>query len=66
MLERAEITTSDGNFLPIGQGVSEVSICCHSDTPVRHILSFVHKMNLTSLPGSCSDCSAGEVDGGQE
>lgn len=28
------VTTVGGKLLPIGQNISEVSICCHSDTPV--------------------------------
>ncbi|KAI0667168.1 lactam utilization protein lamb [Trametes maxima] len=32
LLEEKQITTTTG-FLPLGEGVREVSICCHSDTP---------------------------------
>ncbi|KAI0317030.1 lamb YcsF family protein [Amylostereum chailletii] len=33
MLETHQVTTKSGSLLHIGQGVSEVSICVHSDTP---------------------------------
>jgi len=33
LLTKHQITTTSGNLLPIGEGVTEVSICCHSDTP---------------------------------
>ncbi|KAJ6506861.1 lamb YcsF family protein [Mycena sanguinolenta] len=33
LLESYEITTNAGTFLPLGENVHEVSICCHSDTP---------------------------------
>ncbi|KAF8187966.1 lamb YcsF family protein [Mycena galopus ATCC 62051] len=33
LLESGQITTNDDVFLPLGEGVTEVSICCHSDTP---------------------------------
>ncbi|GJJ14084.1 hypothetical protein Clacol_008341 [Clathrus columnatus] len=33
LLTKHEITCNDGTYLPIGKGVTEVSICCHSDTP---------------------------------
>ncbi|EIW77510.1 lamb YcsF family protein [Coniophora puteana RWD-64-598 SS2] len=33
LLDLHKVTTVGGNLLPIGEGVSEVSICCHSDTP---------------------------------
>lgn len=34
MLNEGLVTTLSGT-LPIGDGVTEVSICVHSDTPVR-------------------------------
>lgn len=34
LLASHAVTTVSGKRLPIGQNVSEVSICCHSDTPV--------------------------------
>ena len=34
LLSAGEITTTAGT-LPLAPGVREVSICCHSDTPVR-------------------------------
>ncbi|KAJ7200824.1 lactam utilization protein lamb [Mycena pura] len=33
MLEKHQVTTNDGGHLPLGENVTEVSICCHSDTP---------------------------------
>ncbi|KAJ7155222.1 lactam utilization protein lamb [Mycena filopes] len=33
LLERHEVTTNTGAFLPLGDNLMEVSICCHSDTP---------------------------------
>ncbi|TFK71179.1 LamB/YcsF [Pluteus cervinus] len=33
LLKSREITTVGGNYLPIGENVDEVTICCHSDTP---------------------------------
>ncbi|KAH7886799.1 lamb YcsF family protein [Phlebopus sp. FC_14] len=33
LLELHQVTTVGGKLLPIGQNVSDVSICCHSDTP---------------------------------
>ncbi|KAJ7032906.1 lamb YcsF family protein [Mycena alexandri] len=33
LLESHEITTNTGGFLPFGDNLTEVSICCHSDTP---------------------------------
>ncbi|KAJ7713043.1 lamb YcsF family protein [Mycena metata] len=33
LLESHEITTNTGGFLPLGDNLTEVSICCHSDTP---------------------------------
>jgi len=33
LLESHEITTNEDGFLPLGAHVTEVSICCHSDTP---------------------------------
>lgn len=38
LLREGQVTTTAG-FLPLASGVTEVSICCHSDTPVR--LQFV-------------------------
>jgi hypothetical protein len=35
LLTTHQVTTNTGKLLPIGTGVHEVSICCHSDTPVR-------------------------------
>ena len=34
LLGEKKITTVDG-FVPLPEDVAEVSICCHSDTPVR-------------------------------
>jgi len=34
LLDLHVVTTASGKLLPIGSNVSEVSICCHSDTPV--------------------------------
>ena len=42
MLDEGLVTTSAGT-LPIGDGVREVSICVHSDTPVRVV---VHPINI--------------------
>ncbi|KAJ7093308.1 lactam utilization protein lamb [Mycena belliarum] len=33
LLDTHQITTNTGARLPLGEGVTEVSICCHSDTP---------------------------------
>ncbi|KAF7342497.1 Lactam utilization protein lamB [Mycena venus] len=33
LLESHEVTTNADSFLPLGDHVTEVSICCHSDTP---------------------------------
>ncbi|KAJ7896511.1 lactam utilization protein lamb [Mycena leptocephala] len=33
LLDDHKITTSLGGFLPLGHNITEVSICCHSDTP---------------------------------
>ncbi|KAJ7894204.1 hypothetical protein B0H14DRAFT_2683586 [Mycena olivaceomarginata] len=33
LLESRQITTNADTFLPLGDHVTEVSICCHSDTP---------------------------------
>jgi len=33
LLERHEISTNENSYLPLGQDVDEVTICCHSDTP---------------------------------
>ncbi|KZV63051.1 lamb YcsF family protein [Peniophora sp. CONT] len=33
LLKEHKVTTNTGTLLPIGEGVQEVSICCHSDTP---------------------------------
>ncbi|KAJ6550227.1 hypothetical protein B0H19DRAFT_187406 [Mycena capillaripes] len=33
LLETHQITTNAEGFLPVGDNVTEVSICCHSDTP---------------------------------
>jgi len=33
LLSYHQITTVDGAYLPLGGGLTEVSICCHSDTP---------------------------------
>ncbi|KAJ7698255.1 hypothetical protein B0H17DRAFT_1129781 [Mycena rosella] len=33
LLETHQITTNEGGYLPLGKGVTDVSICCHSDTP---------------------------------
>ncbi|KAJ7169347.1 lactam utilization protein lamb [Mycena crocata] len=32
LLETHQITTNTGQYLPLGQNITEVSICCHSDT----------------------------------
>ncbi len=36
LLEQRKVTTVDG-FVELPEDVSEVSICCHSDTPVSTI-----------------------------
>ncbi|KAJ7114362.1 LamB/YcsF family protein [Mycena epipterygia] len=33
LLETHQITTNTGGYLPLGDNMTEVSICCHSDTP---------------------------------
>ncbi|KIJ25833.1 hypothetical protein M422DRAFT_38449 [Sphaerobolus stellatus SS14] len=33
LLIRHEVTCNNGTYLPLGKNVTEVSICCHSDTP---------------------------------
>jgi len=33
LLTRHQITTVMGTLLPLGENITEVSICCHSDTP---------------------------------
>ncbi|KAJ7470254.1 lactam utilization protein lamb [Mycena galericulata] len=33
LLETHQITTNAGGYLPLGENISEVTICCHSDTP---------------------------------
>ncbi|KAF5378180.1 hypothetical protein D9615_007509 [Tricholomella constricta] len=33
LLSSHQITTIDGSHLPLGDNLTEVSICCHSDTP---------------------------------
>ncbi|KIJ67429.1 hypothetical protein HYDPIDRAFT_108199 [Hydnomerulius pinastri MD-312] len=33
LLDLHKVTTVGGKLLPLGQNVSDVSICCHSDTP---------------------------------
>jgi len=33
LLTKHEVTCNDNSYLPLGKGVKEVSICCHSDTP---------------------------------
>ncbi|KAH7921345.1 LamB/YcsF [Leucogyrophana mollusca] len=33
LLSQHQVTTVGGKLLPLGKNVSEVSICCHSDTP---------------------------------
>ncbi|KAF9814272.1 hypothetical protein IEO21_05211 [Rhodonia placenta] len=33
MLTEGQVTTKSGGFVPLGTAISEVSICCHSDTP---------------------------------
>ncbi|KAJ6572506.1 lactam utilization protein lamb [Mycena vulgaris] len=33
LLETHQVTTNAGGYLPLGEDVTEVSICCHSDTP---------------------------------
>ncbi|KAJ7229271.1 hypothetical protein C8J57DRAFT_192331 [Mycena rebaudengoi] len=34
---RPQLTTNLGGILPLGDSVTEVSICCHSNTPARRI-----------------------------
>jgi lactam utilization protein B len=39
LLNEKQVTTIAGTYLPLGDNITEVSICCHSDTPVRlHLL----------------------------
>lgn len=38
MLKEGLVTTENGS-VHIGEGVTEVSICCHSDTPVSQLSS---------------------------
>jgi len=33
LLNEKKVTTVGGAFLPLGDNVNEVTICCHSDTP---------------------------------
>ncbi|PPQ76380.1 hypothetical protein CVT26_015388 [Gymnopilus dilepis] len=33
LLNEKKVTTVGGDFLPLGNNVNEVTICCHSDTP---------------------------------
>ncbi|KAF7317499.1 Lactam utilization protein lamB [Mycena kentingensis (nom. inval.)] len=33
LLQTQQITANDGSYIPLGVGLEEVSICCHSDTP---------------------------------
>lgn len=41
MLKERLITTDvPGYFIPLGENVDEVTICVHSDTPVRFHLDF--------------------------
>lgn len=35
LLNEKQVTTIAGTYLPLGDNITEVSICCHSDTPVR-------------------------------
>ncbi|KAJ6622707.1 LamB/YcsF family protein [Mycena sp. CBHHK59/15] len=50
LLETHQITTNVGGFLPLGDNIEEVSICCHSDTPgaveiARLVKSLVDESN---------------------
>ncbi|KAJ7779439.1 lactam utilization protein lamb [Mycena maculata] len=50
LLETHQITTNADGYLPLGEGITEVSICCHSDTPgaveiARLVKSLVDKNN---------------------
>ena len=37
LLNEKKVTTIAGTYLSLGEKVEEVSICCHSDTPVRFL-----------------------------
>ncbi|KAJ7906732.1 hypothetical protein B0H13DRAFT_2020318, partial [Mycena leptocephala] len=37
LLEDHKLTTNLGGILPLGDSVTEVSICCHPNTPARRI-----------------------------
>ncbi|KAF4622283.1 hypothetical protein D9613_009037 [Agrocybe pediades] len=45
LLNEKLVTTVGGGFLPLGENVDEVSICCHSDTPgAAEIAQLVKKL----------------------
>lgn len=54
MLSEGLVTTLGGT-LPIGDGVTEVSICVHSDTPVRANSRLLNL--LITFYGQCRDLS---------
>ncbi|KAJ7205635.1 lactam utilization protein lamb [Mycena rebaudengoi] len=50
LLDTYQITTNTGGYLPLGDNIEEVSICCHSDTPgavdiARLVKSLVDESN---------------------
>ncbi|KAI0820845.1 lactam utilization protein lamb [Trametes gibbosa] len=60
LLERRRITTISG-FLPLAEGVNEVSICCHSDTPgAAEIAETVKALVDTNNKMARADSSTGE------
>jgi hypothetical protein len=61
MLENGLVTTQSGT-LPIGDGIREVSICVHSDTPVSSERAFFNNTSkLISGSGRGGDRAVGET-----
>src|ERR1700760_3509047 len=65
MLKQGEVTTNDAKFLSIGEGIDEVTICCHSDTPVLYHYFFLIRSDSVSS-GCGADSPASEVIGRSE
>ena len=53
LLEERKVTTV-GGFVPLPDDVDEVSICCHSDTPVSAISMgrFRNERNVLTVTGN--------------
>ncbi|PPQ94929.1 hypothetical protein CVT25_004415 [Psilocybe cyanescens] len=49
LLTKKQITTLGGGFVPLGDNVDEVTICCHSDTPVESQILFSKVPILTKF-----------------